>query len=121
MGKVDLKDADQMKSTLTPTLRFLIVLACLALAIPFLHGAAPLINSFLLALLIVMAVSPLLYWLRRQEYPNNYQEWARQVPNPWFIIDLEMCYMSKFSRGQNQVVLFSSWFCCWLNPRGVRM
>jgi predicted PurR-regulated permease PerM len=81
-----------MKPMLLPTLRFFIGLAYLSIAIPFLHSARPLINSFLLALLIVMAVSPLLYWLRRQEYPIDYQTWARQVPNRTFIMDRDSPY-----------------------------
>ena len=57
-------------SSLFLTLRFLIGLAASAIGVNFIHENASFINSFLLALLLVMSVSPLLNWLQRLCLPS---------------------------------------------------
>ena len=51
--------------SLSLPLRFLIGSACAAVGVTFLHLNASYVNSFLLALLLAMAVSPLIQVLRR--------------------------------------------------------
>lgn len=58
-------------SSLSLTLRFLIGLAAFAIGVNFIHDNASFINSFLLALLLVMSVSPLLNWLQRLRVPGG--------------------------------------------------
>jgi len=54
---------------LTPSLRFLLSLAAAAIVLVFMRSAASVINPLLLALVITMAVSPLLHVLVRKGFP----------------------------------------------------
>jgi predicted PurR-regulated permease PerM len=54
---------------LTPSLRLLLSLAAAAVVLVFMRSAATIINPLLLALVITMAVSPLLHWLVRKGLP----------------------------------------------------
>ncbi len=54
---------------LTPSLRFLLSLAAAAIVLVFMRSAASVINPLLLALVITMAVSPLLHALVRKGLP----------------------------------------------------
>ena len=54
---------------LTPSLRLLLSLAAAAVVLMFMRYAASVINPLLLALVITMAVSPLLHWLVRKGLP----------------------------------------------------
>ncbi len=58
------------KTGLSFTLRVLIGVASLGLALFFLREAAYLVNSLLLAWIIVICASPLLFWLQRRGVPN---------------------------------------------------
>ena len=51
------------------TLRFFIGFASIGLSIFFLHSASYYFNSFFLALLIVLATSPIMYWLKSKNFP----------------------------------------------------
>jgi AI-2 transport protein TqsA len=50
----------------SPTLRFLITGTCVVIIIAGLKAAAPMLNTFLLSLLIAMSISPLPSWLMRK-------------------------------------------------------
>ena len=50
----------------SPTLRFLITGACVVIIIAGVKAAAPILSTFLLALLIAMSISPLPNWLMRK-------------------------------------------------------
>lgn len=56
-------------STLSFSIRFLLGFACAAIVVTFIHLNAGIVNSFLLALLFVMTVSPLLHGLMRAGLP----------------------------------------------------
>jgi len=51
------------------TLRFFIGFASIGLSIFFLHNASYYFNSFFLAMIIVLATSPVMYWLKGKNFP----------------------------------------------------
>jgi predicted PurR-regulated permease PerM len=58
-----------LSGNFSSTLRFFIGFASIGLSIFFLHNAAYYFNSFFLALLIVLATSPVMYWLKAKNFP----------------------------------------------------
>ena len=61
----------QLGSGLTSSLRILLVIAAVAIIVPFMREYASLVNSFVLAMIIVMTVSPIMNWLRERGVPDG--------------------------------------------------
>ena len=62
-------DAAAGRYGITPSLRLLLGLAAVAIVLVFMRSAATIINPLLLAVVVTMAVSPLLHWLVRKGFP----------------------------------------------------
>ena len=56
---------------LTTSLRILISIASVALIVPFMHNYASLVNSFVIALIIVMTAAPVMSWLMSKGIPGG--------------------------------------------------
>ncbi len=60
----------KINSQISPSLFFLVGLASLGIAVIFLNTAASMINAFVMALIIVLTVSPVMFSLRRRGMPT---------------------------------------------------
>lgn len=65
------EDLKKPNTGLTTSLRIVLVIAAVSVTIPVMHEYRALINSAVLALIIVMTVSPIMNWLRDRGVPNG--------------------------------------------------
>ncbi len=67
----DESETKQLASGFTSSLRILLVIASIAVTIPVMREYSSLVNSFVLAMIIVMTMSPIMNWIRARGAPNG--------------------------------------------------